>query len=191
MNIPPFESFDRVWFLTWTTYGTWLPGDERGFVSPKFAEGAYEPRNNIVGDPYDGARPELRRLAQSKLVGDPIKLERDHAILLKDQFEETARYRGWIIVIGAILATHVHLVVGVHGDPDPSELLRDFKSYGSRPLNQRFGKPESGTWWTEQGSKRKVKDQPHYEAVTAYVANQVNPLVIWCAGQGAHAPRSP
>jgi hypothetical protein len=24
---------DRFWLLTWTTYGTWLPGDERGFVS--------------------------------------------------------------------------------------------------------------------------------------------------------------
>lgn len=20
---------DRIWFLTWTTYGSWLPGDER------------------------------------------------------------------------------------------------------------------------------------------------------------------
>ena len=24
---------DRHWFLTWTTYGSWLPGDPRGFVS--------------------------------------------------------------------------------------------------------------------------------------------------------------
>ena len=24
---------DRYWLLTWTTYGTWLPGDARGFVS--------------------------------------------------------------------------------------------------------------------------------------------------------------
>ena len=24
---------DRYWLLTWTTYGTWLPGDRRGFVS--------------------------------------------------------------------------------------------------------------------------------------------------------------
>jgi len=23
---------ERHWFLTWTTYGTWLPGDDRGFV---------------------------------------------------------------------------------------------------------------------------------------------------------------
>jgi len=27
-------AFDRHWLLTWTTYGTWLPGDARGFVSP-------------------------------------------------------------------------------------------------------------------------------------------------------------
>ena len=32
-----WNGIDRIWFLTWTTYGTWLPGDERGFVSPKFA----------------------------------------------------------------------------------------------------------------------------------------------------------
>jgi hypothetical protein len=24
---------DRVWMITWTTYGTRLPGDARGFVS--------------------------------------------------------------------------------------------------------------------------------------------------------------
>ena len=23
---------DRHWLLTWTTYGTWLPGDDRGSV---------------------------------------------------------------------------------------------------------------------------------------------------------------
>ncbi len=23
---------DNVWLLTWTTYGTWLPGDNRGFM---------------------------------------------------------------------------------------------------------------------------------------------------------------
>ncbi len=27
-------TMDRYWFLTWTTYGPWLPGDRRGFVGP-------------------------------------------------------------------------------------------------------------------------------------------------------------
>ena len=29
-----FDPSHRYWLLTWTTYGTWLPGDDRGFVSP-------------------------------------------------------------------------------------------------------------------------------------------------------------
>lgn len=29
-----FDPNLRCWLLTWTTYGTWLPGEDRGFVSP-------------------------------------------------------------------------------------------------------------------------------------------------------------
>ena len=81
------------------------------------------------------------------------------------------------------METHLHLVVGVSGDPDPSDLMRDFKSYGSRTLNRNFVRPESGTWWTEQGSKRKVKNQRHYNAVVRYVLNQEQPLIVWCLGR--------
>lgn len=58
------------------------------------------------------------------------------------------------------MANHVHLIVGVPGDPDPATLLRDFKSYASRALNLNSGdsRPPSGTWWTEQGAKRKNLD---------------------------------
>ncbi len=181
----PFESFDRVWFLTWTTYGTWLPGDERGFVSPKFEGDEPERRNNIVGVSYDSGRPELRKLALAKLVGGPVLLTKAQAGILRGQFEETATHRMWVIVAGAVMNNHVHLVVGVKVDPDPSGLMRDFKSYGSRALNRRFPKPESGTWWTEQGSKRKVKDAPHFAAVVNYVLRQERPLEVWVASHSS------
>ena len=38
------------------------------------------------------------------------------------------------------MADHVHLVVGVPGDPDPHAMLRDFKAYGSRALSAGFGR---------------------------------------------------
>jgi REP element-mobilizing transposase RayT len=177
-------NFDRIWFLTWTTYGTWLPGDARGFVSPKFENLQTEPRNNVPGTEYDQGRPALRSLAAENLRGEPIWLMLEQAEVLRNQFQETARHRGWTIIIGAIMANHIHLVVGVTGDPDPASLLRDFKSYGSRALNGRWTKPESGTWWTEQGSKRKVKDEQHLSAVIEYVRHQVGALVIWeCANR--------
>lgn len=86
-------AFDRIWFLTWTTYGTWLPGDERGFVSPKFDEAVIEPRNHRPGDDYDTGRPRLRELARSKMAGPAIWLTTEHADLIRAQFEETARHR--------------------------------------------------------------------------------------------------
>lgn len=174
-----FEDFNRVWFLTWTTYATWLPGDPRGFVSPKFDRLVAEPRNNIPETPYDAGRPDLYKLAASKVRGAPIFLIQEQADAVKQQLTETARHRHWQICVGAILSNHLHLLVGVMDDPDPSILLRDFKSYASRCLNRLSGKPVSGTWWTEQGSKRKVKDASHFENVRSYILRQANPFVVW------------
>ena len=171
--------FDRIWFLTWTTYGSWLPGDERGFVSPKFEMDDPQRRNNHIGKPYDVGRTELLGLAEANRVGAPVQLTDEQAEVARLQITETARHRGWTLIAGAIMHNHVHLLVGVTGDPDPSSLLRDFKSYGSRALNSRFGRPVSGTWWTEQGSKRKIDDWENLETVLCYIRQQHRPLAIW------------
>ncbi|MCY2963548.1 MAG: hypothetical protein NT069_07850, partial [Planctomycetota bacterium] len=135
--MPNFNDYSRIWFLTWTTYGTWLPGDQRGFVSPKFEGPISEKRHNVPGTEYDQGRPVLRQLAMERLAGPPIYLIFEQAPLLKDQFEETAGIRKWSILAGAILPNHIHLVTAVPGDPDPHVLLRDYKAYGSRALNRK------------------------------------------------------
>ncbi|MGC1272772.1 MAG: hypothetical protein WBC44_03630 [Planctomycetaceae bacterium] len=81
------------------------------------------------------------------------------------------------------MACHVHLVVGVPGDPDPETLLRDFKSYGSRALTRRWQKPASGTWWTESGSKRKKEGAAALRSAIEYVRDQPNPLIVWLADE--------
>jgi REP element-mobilizing transposase RayT len=171
---------DRYWLLTWTTYGTWLPGDSRGFVSNVRDGPGPEVRHNIPGTPCDGDLPGLETSARKSLKSPPIYLTREQAGLLLAQFRETATYRGWRLLAVAIMANHVHIVVGVPGDPDPETLLRDFKSYGSRTLNRHCGTPASGTWWTTSGSKRKL---PHDEAVRSandyVVRRQSNPLLVW------------
>ena len=181
VSIPAFETFERVWFLTWTTYGSWLPGDSRGFVSPRFEFSPAQRRNNVVGIPYDVGRSKLIAIAKANMRGDVILLERAHAAQLEAQFAETASYRGWTVVVGAVMANHVHLVVGVAGDPEPWVLMRDFKGYASRALNRKFGRRPSDTWWTEQGSKRKVKSARHYRAVLNYVLRQAGALLVFTA----------
>src|SRR4051794_8559842 len=120
---------DRCWLLTSTTYGTWLPGDERGFVSPVGDGPGPEGLPNTPGTPVDADMPGLARSAREHLKGPPVYLTRDHAEVLLAQLQETARYRGWLLLAVAIMANHFHLVVGVAGDPEPDKLLGDFKSY--------------------------------------------------------------
>jgi len=170
---------NRVWLLTWTTYGTWLPGDDRGFVCNVRDGGGPEVRHNSPGTPYDARQRGLTIAARQQMSGDPVWLSADQARILVDQFQETAAFRGWALLALAIMANHVHLVVGVPDDPEPESLLRDFKSYGSRKLNARFGKPASGTWWTASGSRRKLPDEHAVQAAIRYVQNQQRPLVVW------------
>ncbi|MBW3597099.1 MAG: transposase [Planctomycetes bacterium] len=172
---------DRHWLLTSTTYGKWLPGDVRGFVSNVRDGPGREVRHNIPGTPYDADMPGLRRFAVQKLRGPPVRFVKGQAEVLLGQFQETAAHRGWMLLAVAIMSNHVHLVVGVPGDPDPETLLRDFKSYGSRALNRRWSKPVSDTWWTESGSKRKLANEAAILAAVRYVIEQEFPLVLWTA----------
>jgi REP element-mobilizing transposase RayT len=170
---------DRHWLLTWTTYGTWLPGDQRGFVSEVNDGAGARVIHNVPGTPYDADWDHLRHDSRNRLKCQPIRLRLKQAEVVLQQFHETASYRGWQLIAVAIMANHVHVVVGVPGDPNPERILGDFKSYASRALNQQYDRPESGTWWTESGSKRKLKDEIAILGAVAYARDQEFPLLTW------------
>ena len=118
-------------------------------------------------------------MANQKMLGPPVYLSEDLADWLLGQFHETANHRGWQLQVVGIMRNHVHVVLGVPGDPDPENLLRDLKSYGSRKLNRCTTRPQSGTWWTESGSKRKLADETSIRDAVLYVRDQPWPLSIW------------
>jgi REP element-mobilizing transposase RayT len=184
---------DRYWFLTNTCYGNRLPGDARGFVGrvwdhrPDDPEDRRRVTHNLPGDPCDEDIPGLHQASRSLMKGPPIRLEAAHADVALSQFQETARIRGWAIVAVAIMVDHFHLVVGVPGDPSPSKILGDFKSWGTRALSGHFGEPASKTWWTERGSKRRLKDAASIAAAVHYVLyEQPSPLLTWSPETGRH-----
>jgi REP element-mobilizing transposase RayT len=181
----------RAWQLTNTTYGTWLPGDSRGSVtSVRDLRPGDEPtssrfEHDIPGEPWEDPRPGLRRSAVEQLRGRPIYLDVGKAEILLAQFQETAQYRGWTLRAVAIMANHFHIVIEVPKDPDPRRVLADFKAYGSRTLNERYGLPDSETWWTTNGSKRKLRNEAALAAAIEYVLyKQPHPLLIWSSELG-------
>jgi REP element-mobilizing transposase RayT len=174
------KGIDRYWFLTSTTYGQWLPGDPRGSVSREIVSGqSHRKSQNELGVPYSEPMKELNEASRKLMKADPICLTLPHAEQLLSQFQETCDVRTWLLVGTAIMANHVHVILGVPGDPDPNGLLRDIKAYGSGALNRTFGKPKSETWWTKGGSKRKIPDRAAIVSAIQYLRDQEFPLLIW------------
>ncbi len=132
----------------------------------------------MPGEPYDADLPELAEAARQATRFPPIYFCLDHAKTVLTQFQETADHRGWLLLAVAIMTWHFHLVVGVEGDPNPHRILGDFKSYASRALNRKFGKPASDTWWTTSGSKRKLKTGADVAGAVCYVQEQE--CLCWC-----------
>jgi REP element-mobilizing transposase RayT len=181
----------RSWLLSNTFYGTWLPGEKRGSVTsvrdvrPEDIPGEVRFEHDIPGTPWEEGIPGLHRAAEAQMKGPPIYLDIQKAELVLAQFQETAAYRGRILRAVAIMVNHCHLVVQVVDDPDPSRMLADFKAYASRALNRKFGKPPSETWWTTNGSKRKLKDDEALAAAIYYALyKQPDPLVLWSPETG-------
>ena len=184
---------DRHWFLTNTTYGTWLPGDARGFVGrvwehrPLDSPNALRVEHDLPGTPYDEDIPGLERESADRMNGTPIHLELVHAITILSQFRETAEFRKWNILAVSIMFNHFHVVVGVHGDPKPGKILGDFKAWASKTLNEQYGIPLSKTWWTTNGSKRKCTTEASVRAAIEYTLyKQPNALLTWSPETGVH-----
>ena len=175
---------ERYWFLTWTTYGSWLPGDGRGFTSKTRDSSGETVRHNEFGTPMAMPNSPLENYCEAISKADLVRLNIAHADALLAQFQETATFRTWRLLALAIMVTHIHLGVAVVGDPDPEDILRDFKAYGSRRLNRTWGKPPSETWWTASGSKRKLSSETSVVGAIQYLKNQPNPLLIWTREEG-------
>ena len=181
-------NYDWFWFLTWTTYGTFLPGDKRGATGI-----LHDPSGGIIEHNQLGQEhiPESHSLAQwSKLQmrGDAIRLNREQARVLLNQFHCTASFRKWRLLAVAIMDNHIHLGVNVHSDPEPETILHSFKSYGTRALNIQWDKPDSDTWWTQSGSKRKLDSDASVLRAIRYTINQRSPWIVWTYEDGMIVP---
>ena len=184
----------RSWLHTSTFYGNWLPGDPRGSVTrvrdrrPEDGDCIVRLEHDIPGTPCDADLPGLWRAALAQMKGPRVRIDLSQSFALTEQFQETALYRSWLLHATAVMSNHVHIVVTVPDDPDPADVLGEFKGYGSRRLNRKWGKRPNGTWWTESGSKRKLGDERAVADAIAYVLGQQFPLVVWPTLQGEPIP---
>lgn len=161
-------------FITWTCYGTWLPGDRRGYVSNmRTVEGPWPARENAPGSPYRADEPENLHRAQMRRKWEEVWLTQAEARCVVLSLIETAAKQRWRILRSAVMSNHVHVVVADCPDDGPA-VRRILKGNTQAALTRHHGRPRK--WWTSGGSNRYAHGAVSLQAAIDYVAEQEKTL---------------
>jgi REP element-mobilizing transposase RayT len=161
-------------FFTWTTFGTWLPGDERGHVSNKRrSAGGFEQKQNQPGTPYATGDDDTRERARSLQKWPTVWLNESQAIVVAKSLVELSQKREWVILRAAVMSNHVHVVL-VKCPTDGPAVRRILKGVTQSDLNKSVG--QSRRWWTSGGSDRVRWGERSILETVRYTANQPGKL---------------
>ncbi len=142
-----------AYFLTWVTYGTWLPGDARGWIEYR--------RGWQLPDP-------IRELeARAQMTEDTCVLSPLQRLAVEAQIAETCAHRGWTLHAVNCRSNHIHVVVTADV-PKPKKVRIDLKAWATRTLKEKFDSSREN-WWAERGSIRYLNDDDDLEAAILYV----------------------
>jgi REP element-mobilizing transposase RayT len=165
---------DFALHITWTCYGTWLPGDDRGHVSNvRNPDRGYSPRRNTPGTPYAAGDPWTLTRARSLQKQSTVWLDAGQADRVAETLVTVAKSRGWFIPRAAVMANHVHVVV-FDCPADGPAVRRVLKGTTQAALTDLADQPR--TWWTTGGSDRYKNDPTAVAAAINYVARQTGKL---------------
>ena len=146
-----------VYFITWTTYGTWLHGDERGSVVDVGSDSL------LVG-----INPSRRARTSSGLAEDPFVMDAASREVVDGAIRRHAAKREWVIHALNARTNHVHVVVGAAGTR-PEVVAGQFKAWGTRDL-RAAGLIEG--WervWTAKASTRWINEETSLRKAANYV----------------------
>ncbi len=149
-----------AYFVTWTTYGTWLRGDARG---------------SIVGDNRFGAphaeRDNARQRHDEKLLThEPVRFGDAERTVVEATIREVCEHRDWRILALACRTNHVHVVVA--GSATPERMMNQLKSWSTRRLREANLVEAEGRVWTTHGSTRHLFDAKAVASAVHYVEHQ-------------------
>jgi hypothetical protein len=148
-----FSPEPLAFFLTWTTYGSWLPGDDRGWSDDR----------GVLREPSFRLMSSARR----RLTGSAVSL----TLMQRERVVETitrhCQHRQWKLFAVACRSQHVHVVVSAVAY-QPVVVSQQLKMWAARAL--ATGGTPAGGIWTRGCSRRRIYDERSLHAVVQYVA---------------------
>ncbi|QDT08258.1 hypothetical protein [Planctomycetes bacterium K23_9] len=136
--------------ITWTTYGTWMPGDARGWRKRK--GGSQLPQ------------PLLADWCRKQMKGEAVLLEPHHHDAVETACRNHCEHRGWHLYAVSARTNHVHVVIAADAKP---QIVRDQLKANCTGAMRRLSTPLSvERTWTKGGDCETLEtDEDIHEAV--------------------------
>ena len=139
-----------AYMITWTTYGTWLQGDERQYV-----------KDSITFLPNEA----LAKSNRENLQKDPIKLTPVPRQIAQKAIFEKAKQLNQTIHALSVASTHIHILAEYIPMPI-GMVVRHYKNYAQVSLRKAG---LTGKVWTKGFDKRYCFDQQTLKNRIRYV----------------------
>lgn len=156
-----YPAASKALFLTWRTYGTWLPGDERGWV---------DEQRNGRGEPMHQQDYRLEAAARGQMRFPVLVLNEEQRREVTVAIRETCIAEGWQIAALNVRTNHVHLVLG--GDEFASDVMVTLKKEATKRLRQEGLSLPEARIWARGGSRRVLSGDESIGRVVDYVLNR-------------------
>ncbi len=147
-----------AYFITWTTYGSWLPGDARGWVKR--------------GAGLQAADSQREQTARLKMTEDAVVLTPAQRQIVDEVIVQHCQIRRWTPHARNVRTNHVHAVVTAATAPET--VREQLKAWGSRRLSEHaelsgHGSDGCRRWWTEKGDIEWIFEEWRLVDVIEYV----------------------
>ena len=162
-NYPP------AYHITYTCYGTRLHGSQKGSVHRS---------RNIYGTPTLKPNPYREKYEFLSMNQPPYSLDAPKREIVFRAIIEVCEYRKWDLIVLHVRTTHVHAMVSAITEPD--KIIRDFKAYSSRALNEAGLDSKDRKRWTRHGSTEFLWNEVDMEYVFNYIVHmQGEPMMLY------------
>jgi 7-carboxy-7-deazaguanine synthase (Cx14CxxC type) len=154
-----------AYFITFTTYGTWLHGRPPGSV---------DRAHNQYGAPLLPANAEQEQTQREQMRQGEYRLDEPRRQCVLKTIREVAEHRRWRLWAVHVRTNHVHVVITAEAKPE--KVMSDLKAWCSRRLREQFGELSDRDRWTQRGSTKYLWTDAQFAEKVEYTVN----------GQGDH-----
>jgi len=154
---PTMAGTPLAFFITFTTYGSWLHGDPRGWV-----DRSRLPDNDARRGPHARIHGQRREETRSPAVTLDARMRE----CVRRAIRETCETAGWTLASLAVRRTHAHVLAT--SDRSATQTLSCLKGQATRALRSAALVETGRRVWTRQGStkylwtRRSVIQVQHY-----------------------------